>query len=257
MLPYVELPAAVDDLIAIASERPEPGWDPMRSRAGAGQYRPLYTLLGRYLTPGARVLDWGAGLGHLSYVLLKGGYKAVGFALEECSFAPWMDWSRYSFARAGPTQPTALPFMSASFDAVVSVGVLEHVRELGGHEAATLAEVERILCPGGTFICVHLPNRRSWIERAAQRAGRRGHQYRFDEEEIRRLVQDAGSMTVIEWFRYGIVPRNFWARAPRWVRLSSLVARTWDLLDLAGSALLNPFCQNFAFVARKPLFQSD
>lgn len=248
--------ASVEELLRIAALRPEPGWDPFRSRIGAAQYRPLHGLIERYVPPEARVLDWGAGLGHLSYVLAAAGRRAVGYALEPCAFAAWMDWNRYRFVRGGPGEPTQLPFASSSFDAVISVGVLEHVRELGGDEAASLTEVQRILRPGGVFLCVHFPNRWSWIEILAQQLHRGGHLHRFVAADIRRLVDSCG-MLLAEYFRYGFLPRNGWARAPRALRASRVAAACWNALDAITSRLLNPFCQNYAFVARKPISTSE
>ncbi len=218
---------------------------------GADQYRPLHELLARHVPDGAGVLDWGAGLGHLSYVLAQSGYRAVGFALEECSFASWMDWNRYRFVRGGPSDPVRLPFASSSFDAVASVGVLEHVREIGGDESASLSEIHRVLRPGGAFVCVHFPNRWSWIELAARAFGRSGHAHRYTERDIAQLVRQA-DMTLIERFRYGFLPRNSWARFPEWARASRRLADAWNRADVGASALFNGLCQNYAFVARKP-----
>jgi SAM-dependent methyltransferase len=243
---------AVEELLAIAARRPEPGWDPFRSRVGADQYRPLHRLIERHVPAGARVLDWGAGLGHLSYVLVRRGYRAVGYALEPCAFAGWMDWDRYAFARGGPSDPVRLPFAESAFDAVVSVGVLEHVREIGGDELASLEEIRRILRPGGAFVCVHFPNRWSWIELAARAAGRRGHPYRFTRRDVGRLVERAG-MTLVESFRYGFLPRNVVARFPRPLRASRSLAACWNGVDGALSGALGWLCQNHAFVARKPV----
>lgn len=63
--------------------------------------------------------------------------------------------------------PRRLPFPDESFDAVLSCGVLEHVED----PDASLEEIRRVLRPGGTLYVYKLPNRRSYLEAIAKRAG--------------------------------------------------------------------------------------
>ena len=99
------------------------------SLASAHQYLPLYRLWRRYVPVGARVLDWGAGNGHFSYFLVRSGYRATGF-----SFMPFVyesslpEGAPYTFVGGSEREPVRLPFDDASFQAVASIGVLEHVR---------------------------------------------------------------------------------------------------------------------------------
>ena len=60
-----------------------------------------------------------------------------------------------------------LPYADGSFPAVLSCGVLEHVAD----PDASLDEIRRILEPGGTFYVYKLPNRISYLEAIARRAG--------------------------------------------------------------------------------------
>ena len=57
--------------------------------------------------------------------------------------------------------------MTRSFDAVLSCGVLEHVQDPAG----SLAELQRVLRPGGRLYVTKLPNRRSYLEWLAKRLG--------------------------------------------------------------------------------------
>jgi SAM-dependent methyltransferase len=114
----------------------------------------------------------------------------------------------YDYRRGA--DPVGLPFEDRSFDAVLSIGVLEHVRETGGDEIASLREIRRILRPGGFFICVHLPNRFSWIEFLARALGRSSHRFSYTRTDILRLSGNAG-LRVIEIGRYGALPRNLWS----------------------------------------------
>jgi len=112
-------------------------WKQFRSLAGAAQYQNLWRLVRQYVPSGAEVLDWGAGTGHFSYFLCRAGYKATGYSLDDCLFQDLVAEFRYRFVRG--RDPVMLPFPDTCFDAVASVGVLEHVRETGGNELASLA----------------------------------------------------------------------------------------------------------------------
>ncbi|MBI5711623.1 MAG: class I SAM-dependent methyltransferase [Candidatus Eisenbacteria bacterium] len=222
------------------------------SLAGARQYRHLYRMVRRHVPAGARVLDWGTGSGHFSYFLTRAGYRATGFSIAGVSHAAWLGEPYERFVGGNATDPVTLPFESGSFDAVASVGVLEHVRETGGSEAASLDEIARVLVPGGAFLCYHFPNRTSWVDFAARRVpGRHHHVHRYGRADIEGLVRAAG-LELVEARRYGFLPRNSLHRVPGPLREARWAADLWDALDAGLGALLSPLCQNWAFVARKP-----
>lgn len=237
------------ELVAIAESDPQ--MRPFRSLAGASQYRSLYRFVRRYVPAGAKVLDWGSGPGHFSYFLCRAGYRASGYSFEEFTYKDWLKNAPYTFVKA-EGDPVKIPFEDASFDAVASVGVLEHVRETGGTEAGSLAEIARILCPGGVFICTHFPNRASLIDFAASRVpGKHRHEFKYSRADIEKLAADA-RLTLLEVGRYGFLPRNSLASLPRPIRRSSFFAALYNGLDAALGFVFSPFCQNYRFVARKP-----
>ncbi len=224
----------------------------VRSLASAHQYRELYRLWRRYVPAGAEALDWGAGNGHFSYFLARTGYRGTGFSFGAFEYERWLPDVPYHFAAGSESEPVRLPFPDASFDAVASIGVLEHVRETGGNEAASLAEIARVLRPGGVFACWHFPNRWSWIDLTARRfPGKYVHTWRYTPGDIRRLVTGAG-LELIETRRYGVLPRNSLhalfgpARAARWT------AVLWDALDDVLGVPFGVLAQNHGFIARKP-----
>ena len=171
------------------------------------QYRVPYTVTSRYLTPGARALDWGCGNGHFSLLLARLGARVTGYAFEDAP-ACMQGSAMFTHVRGG-SDPTRLPFPDHSFDCVCSVGVLEHVWETGGDEAASLAEISRVLKPGGVLLTFHLPNRHGWIEPAFRALGlnKYYHRRRYDADHIRRLWAGA-ALDVVELGRYNILPRN-------------------------------------------------
>jgi SAM-dependent methyltransferase len=222
------------------------------SLAGVRQYRRLYRMAHRYLAPGAQVLDWGMASGHFSYFLTRAGYRATGFDFDGVSQAGWLGEPCERYVGGSPAEPVRLPFAAAEFDAVASIGVLEHVRETGGTEAASLSEIRRVLRPGGVFLCYHLPNRTSWIDLVSNLVpGKHRHEYRYVRADIERLTRQAG-FELLEIERYGILPRNVLRRLPGPLRQAGWVADFWDLADAVAGAVLSPLCQNYAFVARRP-----
>lgn len=84
-----------------------------------------------------------------------------------------------------------LPFAAARFDLVVCSEVLEHIRE----DAAALAEIRRVLAPGGT-LAVSVPRR--WPERLCWRLSREyaaapgGHVRIYARRELERRLESAG-----------------------------------------------------------------
>ncbi len=221
------------------------------SLLGAHQYLPLYRLFRKYVPEGARVLDWGAGNGHFSYFLQRSGYRASGYSLLDGSYLRWLPDREYSFLRGDEREPVLLPYADGSFDAVASVGVLEHVRETGGNEAGSLEEIARVLRPGGVFACYHLPNRSSWIDWAARRVpGKHHHEFRFTRADVESLTARAG-LRLLESGRYGLLPRNFGHLMPAALRRSRALAEAWDALDSLLAVPLSTICQNYYFVALK------
>jgi SAM-dependent methyltransferase len=245
----VDADAIVDELIGLERREPDLGLDLFQSLVSARQYRALYGLLQRCVQPGATVLDWGCGNGHFSYVLDRLGYRAHGYSFGEVPLVRHLS-SRYTLTRGRESDPTTLPYGNAQFDAVVSVGVLEHVRETNGDEQASLHEIRRILKPGGHFICYHLPNFFSYIEAAAAIIPRvHHHAYRFTGRDVRRWC-DRVPLELLMLERYGALPRNPWQVVPVG-RTSRRLADAWDALDRVLGVVMAPVVQNYRFVARK------
>lgn len=116
------------------------------------------------LAPGARVLDLGAGIGRHALALAQAGLTASALDAAPESLA--------AIRTAAGVLPidlhlglmTSLPFADASFDHVLSWNVIYHGDET--IVARTIAEIARVLKPGGTFMGTMLSARRVPIEQA-------------------------------------------------------------------------------------------
>ena len=218
------------------------------------QLRIIYSRTLYHLRAPADVLDWGCGEGHFSLFLTRNGFSTTGFSFGD--EPPHMKNNPlYHHRQASQSDPVGLPFANSTFDAVFSIGVLEHVHEIGGDEAASLREINRILKPGGLFLCFHFPNIGSWIERVARlsRVKFYYHPKRFSKADIARITADTG-FEIIEQGRYAIVPRNIFGRSARlrWLADRKVFARAVDIIDDVGGRILPYLCQNHFFIVRKP-----
>jgi SAM-dependent methyltransferase len=105
------------------------------------------------LRPGeGRVLEIGSGKGRMLDLLRREGYDAQGVEVN----AAMIDESRRLFGDL-PIQRVSgasLPFEPATFATVVSFDVFEHIPDSDAH----LAEVKRVLIPGGTYL-LQTPNK--------------------------------------------------------------------------------------------------
>jgi SAM-dependent methyltransferase len=221
------------------------------------QYLPLYGLVERHARSGLSVLDWGSGNGHFSYFLLRLGLDVTAFNLEsqDCALADVLRarfGERYRLEFGADDEPARLPFADRSFDMACSIGVLEHVRESGGSELASLAELRRVLKPGGLFLCGMLPTRYSWIEFLVRNffKWKHHHRYRYTERDIGGLLNRSG-FELIELGTHGFLPRNSLNRtALAGLTGRPTAVRLFNLVDRALAAGLPVIAQNFMLCAR-------
>ncbi len=205
----------------------------------------------------SRVLDWGCGSGHISYMLARRGLDVTPYDIAQAD-APRMNQLLGEETVIGD-DARALPFDDASFDAVVGCGVLEHVADMD----ASLAELRRVLRPNGLLMLYNFPNSSSYVEAVSEWLGHAkkgtdsmgnvaGHSRKMSLSRLKRLVE--GHSYVVNLSRYeDLVPATL-RRAPAVIR-RSLFEQPGILLlvnrALGRIPMIQRIATNLTIIARK------
>jgi SAM-dependent methyltransferase len=107
----------------------------------------ILPMAAQHLAGARRVLDVGCGEGQLSRLAVVGG-AAVAVGVDPTWAQVAVASERGGGAFYGRAGAGALPFATGAFDAVVACLVFEHIRDVDD----AIAEVVRVLAPGGRFI---------------------------------------------------------------------------------------------------------
>ena len=197
------------------------------------------------IMPQGKILDWGCGLGHMTYLLRNRGFEVISYDVDQ--------GGKDFLARIGQTlilatDPVKLPFADGSFDAVLSSGVLEHVPD----PAASLKEVSRTIKNGGFFFLFRLPNRYSYIEFISDRLGRGDHPIKYSRRQMINILNKAGYEVLASRYQ-GFLPHNLKGFPALVRRLYHGLDPLWKTLDafLTACPGLNVLCTNIELVARK------
>jgi SAM-dependent methyltransferase len=196
----------------------------------------------------ACVLDWGCGYGQISDMLRRQGLDVASFEYRG-SEAPDAEVPLGHFPEISAyvsSEPVALPYEDASFDAVLSCGVLEHT----GNQEANLDEVARVLKPGGRFYVYKLPNRYSYLEWIARRMGL--HYHGSEPGDMLFTVAQARDMFARHGYEVEATRRA--NMVPLTVSGVQRIASLWWALNrlLSRVPVLNLLATNVELVARRP-----
>jgi SAM-dependent methyltransferase len=137
--------------------------------------------------------------------------------------------------RAAVGDVRALPFHDASFDAIYSMGTIEHFDET----EHAVEEIARVLKPGGRAI-VGVPNRhdpflRPLLATALQAVGLYGYGYEksYSRRSLKQMLERAGLEVVAETAILFI---------PGWLRMLDLACHSWCRpLTVVTGTLVRPF----------------
>ena len=212
-----------------------------RFLGGATQaiYRAQIELLRRYAerefgdVRAVKLLDWGAGKGHISYLLKQHGFQVTSCDLlgsdEDSAFAqvtPIIDENKIPIVPLNDEQ--TLPFADGAFDIVVSFGVLEHVR----NDVDSLRAIKRVLKPGGVLFFSFLPYHFSWIQRLAHLRGNFYHERLYSRRDLARLATASGLQLSNVWHGQ-LFPKNGMRHAPMFERLDRFLTTRTPVKHLA------------------------
>jgi SAM-dependent methyltransferase len=137
-------------VLALTGERTLPGVEV--ENYWYRRHEAAYLAAADWLEPAGRVLEAGLGEGYGAGMLAARGNTVVGLDYDATATAH----ARCHYPAVGVARGNvvALPFRSASFDAVVSMQVVEHLWDQPRH----VAECARVLRPGGVLV-LSTPNR--------------------------------------------------------------------------------------------------
>jgi len=155
-----------------------------------------------------KVLDWGCGKGHITYLLRNHSFDVTSCDIvsekNDSTFGQEVPIIEQQKITVVPLRhPSQLPFDDASFDCVVSFGVLEHVPS----DIASLHEIRRILKPGGVFYITLLPFFLSWGQAFARLRGITYHDRLYSRSQVYALAKQA-RFEVVGLLHAQLFPKN-------------------------------------------------
>jgi ubiquinone/menaquinone biosynthesis C-methylase UbiE len=243
--PRPSAPAGENEIDRLLQDPADPSSElHLSSKASLLNYVRFADEVRRFLRSGDRVLDWGCGLGQVSWLLARRNLAATSFDIKRFpAHSMVIDRDQVVIGE----DPVLLPFPSASFDAVLSSGVLEHVVD----EKASLGEIKRVLKPGGLFFIYQLPQRYAYTELLNRwRSGRWHHPRRYTPRSVKIELEAAGFRVLLQR-RANIFPKNLTGLPLAARRAYNGLGYLLNSLDLRLSRvpLLNLLCHSLEIIA--------
>jgi len=184
------------------------------------------------------VLDYGCGSGYGSHFLATHCHSITGVDISADAIA-YAD-SHYradnlDFHTIAPAERAPLPFADSSFGVVLSFQVIEHIRQVDAY----LSEIERVLQPGGVFVCA-TPDRSTRLL-PGQKPWNVWHIREYDREALRHTL--ATRFTAVEVLGMGGRPDVLAlelrrARRLKWLTLPFTLPVTPEFVRIGALRLL-------------------
>ena len=223
---------------------------------------------------GDRVLDLGCGAGRHAFEAYRRGARVVAADLDLAELPPV--GAMFAAMRAeGQATPaagaaalsadaTSLPFPDGAFDAVIAAEILEHLP----NDAVAMAEITRVLRPGGTVavtVPAWLPERICWALSSEYHEVPGGHVRIFTRAELAAKLTAAGLTPTGGHHAHGLHSAYWWLKCAVGVHDDAHPAvqayhrlLVWDImrkpaLTRWSEAALNPLIgKSLVIYAKKP-----
>lgn len=155
---------------------PDLDWFLQSGRRDAEEFLDALARNGAAPLPQASVLEWGCGCGRLSRWIAPRAARFVGVDINPRLLGWCVDNLPGDYRRTALAPPAPLP--GAAFDIVYGCSVLTHLREASAR--AWLAELERVLKPGGRLLLTFHDPEHPGAAELQETLAERGWAVRFD-----------------------------------------------------------------------------
>ncbi|MCK5123206.1 MAG: class I SAM-dependent methyltransferase [Candidatus Pacebacteria bacterium] len=197
----------------------------------------------------AKVLDWGCGYGDVSYLLKNKRPDLEIILYDVLSSPPWEVLTKHAnLKKIICRDQRKIPFQDNFFDAIVGVGVLEHVED----QKYSLKEVYRILKPKAQFFVFLYPNSFSYTEKFQKLIKHPFHENPLSIKELSKSLTDAKFLAQDQ--RYQFMLPFILSRFPICARRSyNIFGNLIALINIIFEKipLLNKLSSNIMIVVRK------
>ena len=226
--------------------------------------------------PGDRVLDVGCGGGRHTFEAYRRGADVTALDTDAAQLAD-VEAMAEAMRQAGEAGPgaqggsvtavradaLAMPFPDGTFDRVVAAEVLEHIPD----DAAALAEIVRVVRPGGTVAVTvpsYGPEKLCWMLSDAYHANDGGHVRIYRRAELVQLLRATGLQVLGMHHAHALHAPYWWLKCLVGVDRDPAAVRAyhrmlvWDMtaaprLTRTAERLLDPVMgKSLVLYARKP-----
>ena len=228
-------------------------WENIQNDANLLRYLTICREVASFVDDDGVVIDLGCGPGIATFFLGELGVRCVGVELQQHDTFTSMDRNFVIY------DGNNLPFREQSIDAVLLIGVLEHVGVSRDHSRQDerqrlLKSVVRVLKKGGYLFVYYFPNKYSLNEFASWILGI-GGRHRGDEKQtvksVTSLVESSG-VEIVSKKRTGLLPVDIGFILPKLRPFANRHAHWIDRSDyFLCKTPLNFFAQSISVVGRK------